>query len=383
MKFKRIFLVILDSLGIGATNDSDKYGDGLADSLNHTIEKENISLPNLKSLGLFELFEETNEKHYGYYTKVSPKTITKSSLISHLEMMDVNLDKNYHKFDLNNIDKDLLNLIYTEIGRRFIFTDLKNDDDIIRANGLEQIKTGKIIISYNYYNIKIYAHESIVPKGELIKIGKGIKNVLCDNNYLINKVTCISFNGKAQPFKISDSITIPLSKPNGTILETLKKKNYKVIVIGKATEIYNHCDMTNICKTTNDIDSIKKLLKSTSFDFKGVCVTNLSDLNYHGHQRDSKAYAKTLKGFDNSIPLIIGSLHPNDLLIITSDQGNDPTYTGNDHTREKLPVLIFNTNFKESNELPYLHTLSDIGATIADNFNIEYKNGTSFLERLK
>lgn len=381
MKFKRIFLVILDSLGIGATNDSDKYGDGLANTLEHTLEKENISLPNLKSLGLFELFDDTNDNHYGYYTKAIPSTITKSSLISHLEMMGVNLNDEYKKLDIHNLDKDLVSLIYTEIGRKFIVA--HDNEDVINKYGPLQIKSGDIIVSYNYYTLKLYAQESVIPLKELGKIGTDIMNILEENKYLINKIECYSFDGKPDNFKIKDTFNIPIIKPNETILETLKKKGFKVLTIGKATTIFNNQDMTNVCKTTNDIDTIKKLLKSTSFNFTGICISNLSDLNYYGHKRDISGYAKTLKGFDNSIPLIVGSLHPDDLLIITSDQGNDPTYSGNDHTREKVPVLCFNTGFKNSGELPYLQTFADIGATTADNFGIEYKNGTSFLEKLR
>ena len=176
---------------------------------------------------------------------------------------------------------------------------------------------------------------------------------------------------------------VPILKPNETILERLKKKGLKIITIGKSTELFSQYEMTNVCKTTNDLDAMKKLIKATSFNFNGVCIANLSDLNKCGHHRDVNMYAKILKGFDNSIPLLVGCMSPDDLLIITSDQGNDPTYPGNDHTREKVPVLIFNTTFKSTEELPYLQKLADIGATIADNFKVNYLNGKSFLERLK
>lgn len=381
MKFKRIFLVIIDSLGIGATKDSDKYGDGLSNTLKHTLEHTNISLPNLKTLGLFSIFDETDDKYYGYHTKAIPQTVTKSSLISHLEMMDVMLNDNYEKLDLFHMSKDLLSMIYTEIGRKFIVVDEK--DDFLNKYGMKQVKTGDIIVAYDYYTLKLYAHESVIPLKELGKIGADIINIMHENKILINKVKCYSFGIENSSFKITGEVTIPLLKPNETILEALKKTGHKVITIGKATNIFNNQDITNVCKTTNDIDTIKKLMKATSFNFTGVCVCNLSDLNNHGHNRDVASFAKTLKGFDNSIPLIVGLLKPDDLLIITSDQGNDPTYTGNDHTREQVPVLIFNTSFKEHGELDFLQTLADIGATIADNFGVKYVNGTSFLNKLK
>lgn len=385
MKYRRIFLVILDSLGIGATHDADKYGDGLANTFKHVLEKSQVEFPNLKALGLFELLDEDREKIYGYYTKATPSSMMKSSLISHLEMMDVIFNKKFKKFDLEKLDKDLLNLLYTEIDRRFIFAPNDEEQNTINTFGSLQIKTGDVIIKCHNYNIKIFAHESLIPIKELTKIANSIMDILFENNFLVNKITAINFKGKPGAFVINKNkgyVSIP--KPNPSILEKLKKLGYKIITIGKATEIFNHMEMTNVCETNNDIDTIKKLIKSTSFNFKGVCVTNLSDLNKAGHNRDVESYIKILKGFDNSVPLIVGSMHPDDLLIITSDQGNDPTYTGNDHTREKVPVLVFNTGFKESGELPYLQSLSDIGATIADNFGInDIKNGKSFLQRLK
>ena len=385
MKYKRIFLVILDSLGIGATHDSDKYGDGLANTLKHVTEQSNIELPNLKTLGLFELLDESDTKTYGYRTKAIPNGLIKSSLISHLEMMDVVLDKKYERFTVDKIDKDLINLIHTEIDRKIIVVDKDTDINIINKFGAEHIKTGDIILEYDYYNIKLFAHESLIPMKEFIKIANYIMQILLENNYLINKITITNFSGKPNDFtinKVKGYVALP--RPNESVLEKLKKNGYKILTIGKAINIFNNTDMTNACETIDDIDSIKKLIKATTFNFSGVCIANLSDLNKWGHKRDVDSYMKTLKGFDNSIPLLVGSMQPTDLLIITSDQGNDPTYSGNDHTREKVPVLVFNTKFTLTGELPYLQSLADIGATIADNFGIkDIKNGKSFLERLK
>lgn len=383
MKYKRIFLLVLDSLGIGAAHDADKFGDGMANTLEHVLEETKLEIPNLKSLGLLDLLDDSNNKIYSYYTKASPNTSIKSTLLSHLEMMDVIIDKKFQKFDIDNIAKDLLQLLHTEIGRKFIITDKDSDQNIVNDYGALHIKTGDIIINYDSYVLKIYAHESLVPPSELLKIGGSIMNILFENGYLISKIETVSFSGK-MPFTINKNKGyVPILKPNETILERLKKKGLKIITIGKSTELFSQYEMTNICKTNNDLDSMKKLIKATSFNFTGVCIANLSDLNKCGHHRDVNMYAKILKGFDNSIPLLVGCMRPDDLLIITSDQGNDPTYTGNDHTREKVPVLVFNTTFKSTEELPYLQKLSDIGATIADNFKVKYINGKSFLDRLK
>ena len=385
MKYKRIFLLILDSLGVGATNDSDRYGDGLANTLKNALNKNNVELPNFKTLGLLQLIEDSEDKISGYYTKATPASSSKNSVISHYEMMDVVLKNEYKKFSLDVIQKELFSLIYTEIDRKFIIVNKDSDENIINNYGSEQLKTGDIIVHYDYYTLKFFCHEASVPMKELVKISNFIMQKVEESGYFLNKIVAINFSGKPGNFNITKNKSfIGFTRPNESVLEKIKKKGYKIITIGKCTKIFNNCDITNICETSNDFDTIKKMIKSTTLNFEGVCISNFSSLNYWGHERNKESYSKILKTFDNSLPLLIGNLRKDDLLIISSDQGNDPTYDGNDHTREKVPVLVFNTEIQESGELPYLHTLADIGATIGDNFGIKKsKNGKSFLERIK
>lgn len=384
MKYKRIFLIVLESLGIGAANDSDKYGDGMSNTLLHATENSGIEYPNLKAMGLFELLEEYDNKTVGYYTKATPASDNKNTFINYQEMMG-NVTIGEKKIvNLEKIDKDLYNYIESEIDRRLIIVPNDSDMNIINNYGVNQIKTSDIIITYDYYALKIFAHETIIPTKELARIGKMILDIFNENNFLVNKIIATGFSGKPDSFIITKKIDAYEHKQYKSTLELLKEQGYKVITIGKATKIFNNNEMTNICKTNNDIESLKKLIKATSFNFTGLCITSLSDLNIMGHQRNKIGYTKVLKGFDNSIPLIAGSLRSDDLLIITSDLGNDPTYTGNDHTREKVPVLIFNSALSGTGEIPYLQSLCDIGATISDNFKLsDDVYGKSFLERIK
>ncbi len=382
--YKRVFLLILDSLGIGATKDADKYGDGLANSLLNTIKETNIELPNFKSLGLFKILDDENYRTAGFYTKASPKNKMKCSVINHYEMMCSPCTKEYQKLYIEKLNKDLVNNIAADINRRIIFAKEKNEKEIIEKYGVKHLKTGDVILSYDYYNITLYAHEAVIPLKELTKISKMIMENLVSNKYFINKIISKNFKGKPDSFIMcKESLVLPFLNKEETILSKLKKEGYKVITIGKSSKIFSNNEITNICMTNNDLESIKKLIQSSQFNFTGLCITNLSELNYCGHSRDIKNYSKILKNFDNIIPLIIKQLKKDDLLIITSDQGNDPTFSGNDHTREKVPVLMFSLNNKKSNELDNMETLADIGATIADNFGIRVKYGKSVLEKIK
>lgn len=385
MNYKRIFLVILDSLGIGATKDADRYGDGLSNSILNALKEEPVELPNLRMLGLFKLFDEdSSDKIAGFYTKATPNYKMKCSVISQYELMGSICNMEYKRFNIEKFDKEILNYIEADIDRRIIPVLEKNDLEIINKYGVQHMKTGDIIFSYDYYNVTIYAHESVIPLKGLSKLGQKIMEGLVNNGYFINKVITKTFSGNPNTFTLNkEHGTIPFPDKDETILSKLKKNGLKVITIGKSSKIFNPNEITNICYTNNDLESAKRLIKATTFNFEGLCVTNLSELNYCGHARNVHNYLKVLKNFDNLIPLIIKQLNEDDLLIFTSDQGNDPTYSGNDHTREKVPVLAFTPRYLEGGELPYLQTLADVGATIAENFDIEMPYGTSFLKEIK
>lgn len=385
MKYKRIFLIILDSLGIGATKDADRYGDGMANSFFNAIKSEEIELPNFKMLGMYNLCDnEVVDKTAGFYTKATPNYKMKCSIMSQYELMGSICNKEYKKIDFNKINKELLNYLETEIDRRIILAPFDKDINIVNKYGIQHMKTGDIILTYDYYSITIYSHESVIPLKTLTKISHSIINIFCSNGYFINKIVSKTFLGTPNNFSINkEKGIVSFPDKEETILSRIKKKGLKVITIGKSSKIFNPNEITNICYTNNDLESAKMLIKSTTFKFEGLCVTNLSELNYCGHARNVHNYIKVLKNFDNLLPLIIGQLNENDLLIITSDQGNDPTYSGNDHTREKVPVLSFTPRYMQGKELPYLQTLADVGATIADNFDINMPYGKSFLKEIK
>lgn len=387
MKYKRIFLIVLDSLGVGSAKDSDKYGDGPANTLGHIIEKTNVKLPNLEKMGLLNILDLSEEKTLGYYTKALPISNGKDSLTGHLEIMGLKTDIELKTFTDTGFPKELIEAIEYETDRHVIGNYSGNGNEVIEQLGVEHMKTGSLIVYTSADSVlHIAAHESIIPIKELYRICEIVRKLTLNKEWRIGRVIANPFKGKPGAFeKTSNRRDYPIDSTEKTVLTNLKDNGYDVLAIGKIGDIFNNKGITATTRTTDNLDGIKKLVKLMKLNFKGLSFTNLNDFDSkYGHCRDVEGYAKALSEFDKYLPNIVNSLKQDDLLIITADHGNDPTYIGNDHTRENVPVLIFSRNFKERGELPYLQTFADIGATIADNFSVERpKIGKSFLDKLK
>ena len=387
MKFKRIFLIVLDSLGIGAAKDSDKFGDGTSNTLGHIIEQTQVKLPNLEKMGLLNLMDISECKTLGYYSKAIPISNGKDSLTGHLEMVGLKTENSPKVFSENGFPKELIEAIEYETDRHVIGNCAASGTEIIEKLGVEHMKTGNLIIYTSADSVlQIAAHESIIPVKELYRICEIVRNLTLKDEWKVGRVIARPFKGKPGSFeRTSNRRDYALDPFDKTVLDSLKEKKYDVLAIGKICDIFNGKGITASTRTTDNIDGIKKLVKLMKLNFTGLSFTNFNDFDSkYGHRRDTAGYSEALALFDKYLPNIVNSLKQDDLLIITADHGNDPTYIGTDHTRENVPVLIFSRNFKERGELPYLQTFADIGATIADNFNVEMpKIGKSFLDKLK
>lgn len=387
MKFKRIFLIVLDSLGIGAAKDSDKFGDGTSNTLGHIIEQTQVKLPNLEKMGLLNLMDISECKTLGYYSKAIPISNGKDSLTGHLEMVGLKTENSPKVFSENGFPKELIEAIEYETDRHVIGNCVASGTEIIEKLGVEHMKTGNLIIYTSADSVlQIAAHESIIPVKELYRICEIVRNLTLKDEWKVGRVIARPFKGKPGSFeRTSNRRDYALDPFDKTVLDSLKEKKYDVLAIGKICDIFNGKGITASTRTTDNIDGIKKLVKLMKLNFTGLSFTNFNDFDSkYGHRRDTVGYSEALALFDKYLPNIVNSLKQDDLLIITADHGNDPTYIGTDHTRENVPVLIFSRNFKERGELPYLQTFADIGATIADNFNVEMpKIGKSFLDKLK
>ncbi len=385
-KYKRVFLVVLDSVGVGNAKDEADFGDINVNTVKHTIEATGGKLPNLSKMGLLNLVYDKNEETNSYYTRGRCISNGKDTLTGHLEMMGIKTSKPLKTFTETGFPKELINELERKSGRKVIGNISASGTEIIERLGEEHMRTGAIIVYTSADSVlQIAAHEEVVPLEELYKICKIAREITLKEEWKVGRIIARPFIGEVGHFeRTSNRHDYALDPPEETDLDILKDNNYDVISLGKISDIFNNCGITKSTKTKDNTDGIAKIKDTLEENFTGLCFANLNDFDSkYGHRRNPDGYMKALIEVDDNIESIKSKLHDDDLLILTADHGNDPTYTGTDHTREMTPVLIYNKNFKEPKRLADLETFADIGATILDNFNLKAKMGTSFLETLK
>ena len=385
-KYKRIFLIVLDSVGVNHAKDSEVYGDKGANTLGHTIEKTGVQLPNLSKFGFINLALDKNDETISYYTLAHEISNGKDTLTGHLEMMGINTQIPYRTFTDTGFPKELIEKLEDETGRKVIGNKNASGTEIIKELGEEHIKTGKIIVYTSADSVlQIAAHEDVVSLEELYDICQKAREITLCDEWKVGRIIARPFIGQPNNFiRTSNRHDYALNPPQKTCLDHLKEAGFSIISIGKISDIFNNCGITNSIKTKNNLDGITKIIETIDNDFSGLCFANLNDFDSsYGHRRDVKGYANALVEFDEYLPKIINNLKDDDLIIITADHGNDPTWHGTNHTRESVPVAIYNKRNINSNRLDDLETFADIGATIAENFNVSCPLGTSFLEKIK
>lgn len=383
--YDRIFLIVLDSLGVGATADAVKYGDEGVNTLGHIIEKGNYNLNVLEKLGFLNLVGVNKERTIGYRTIMKPKNLAKDTLNGHYEMMGLIEEKPFQTYP-DGFPLELISEVQHAVGREVIGNVVASGTEIIEELGEMHMKTGAIIIYTSADSVlQVAAHESIVPVQELYNICKKISEIVLTDKYKIGRVIARPFIGKPGEFvrtpKRKDFTVVP--KEN--YLDLLFRNKIEVLALGKIGDIFANKSITTSIKTSNNIDGLMKLIDVAKSDFKGLCFLNLNDFDtLYGHRRDRDGYLRALEELNYYLPIFLNRLKPTDLVIFTADHGNDPTYTGTDHTRENVPLIAYSTSMKSSGGLEPRDTFADIGATIIDNFNIEdtLKTGVSFLELL-
>lgn len=384
--FKRVILIILDSAGIGEAKDASKFHDEGTNTIKHTIEKTNTELPNLKKFGLYNLLYHDNEVTNGYYARVEEESNGKDTLTGHLEMMGVITKQPFKTFLDTGFPKELIDELEQKTGRKVIGNIAASGTEIIEDLGEEHIKTGNIIVYTSADSVlQIAAHEDVVPLEELYHICEIAREITLKPEWKVGRIIARPFIGTPGNFtRTANRHDYALDPAHDTVLDNLKNNNYDVVSIGKISDIFNHSGITKNIHIDDNTDGINKIIEEEKTDFNGLLFANLNDFDSkYGHRRNPDGYAKALKEFDDKLPDIMNYLRFDDLLMITSDHGNDPTYTGTDHTRENTPLFIYSKKLKENGNLGKLKAFSDIGATIADNFEIETPYGTSLLDRIK
>ena len=388
MKFKRIFLIILDSLGVGESLDANNYGDTGSNTLGHIKDNYDLFIPNLKKLGFLNTINmDSNPEVDAYYTIARPNNPGKDTLNGHYEIMGIKNDIPFKSFTENGFPRDLLNEIEYITGRRVIGNKNGSGNEIIRELGERQIETKSLIVyTSNGSNLQIAAHEDSIPVRILYEYAEKIRKITLREEWKIGRVIACPFTGSnSRTFKFTNERKdYAVKPPIKSVMNYLKDNNYSVISIGKIAEVFDYEGITKVIKAKNNTEALNKLTDIMSKSFTGLCAVNLNDFDNYGHKRDIDGYAKSIEEFDVEVPIILNKLETDDLLIITADHGCDPTLDGYHHTRENVPVIIYGRNLKEPKKLDILNTMADIGATISDNFDVNKTYiGNSFLDKLK
>jgi phosphopentomutase len=388
--YKRIFLIVMDSVGIGESPDADKFGDKGADTLGHIAERMNgLTMPNMGNLGLSNIREikgiEKAKKPLAYFTKMMEASNGKDTMTGHWEIMGLNIQTPFRVFP-DGFPDELLSELEERTGRKIIGNKPASGTEILDELGEEHMKTGALIVYTSADSVlQIAAHEEIVPIEEQYKICKIARELTLDEKYMVGRVIARPFLGEPGNFKRTANRHDYALKPfDRTVMSEMKDAGLDVIAIGKISDIYDGEGVTQSLRTISNMDGMDKLVQTLDMDFTGMSFLNLVDFDaLYGHRRDPEGYGNALEEYDARLPEVFAKLKEDDLLIITADHGNDPVAPGTDHTREYVPLIVYSKKMAEGKELPIRETFADIGATVAENFKVKMPNfGKSFLQEL-
>ncbi|MGG1876144.1 phosphopentomutase [Paenibacillus cisolokensis] len=390
-RFKRIHLIVLDSVGIGEAPDAGKFDDVGSDTLGHIArERGGLHMPNMAKLGLSNIREiqgvPAAEKPQAYYTKMQEASNGKDTMTGHWEIMGLYIDTPFRVFP-DGFPQELIERIEQKTGRKVIGNKPASGTEIIEELGEEHVNTGALIVYTSADSVlQIAAHEDVVPLKELYEICEFCREITLDDPYMLGRIIARPFVGEPGNFKRTANRHDYALKPFGrTTMNELKDAGLDVIALGKISDIYDGEGITKAVRTVSNMDGMDQIVKTMDEPFTGLSFLNLVDFDaVYGHRRDPQGYGQALEEFDQRLPEVLDKMSDDDLLIITADHGNDPTYKGTDHTREYVPLLVYSPRFDEGKELPLRRTFADIGATVADNFGVKLpEHGTSFLQDLK
>ena len=392
-KFKRVFTIVVDSWGYGSMPDASKYGDEGADTMGHIAASvDSLNLPNLHKLGAFNL---KHIKQYapvdnpsGYYLKMREHSNSKDTMTGHWEMMGLYIEQPFITFTEHGFPKELIDELEAKTGHKVIGNKAASGTEILDELGERHIETGEMIVYTSADSVlQIAASEETFGLEELYRCCEIARDITMKPEWKVGRVIARPFVGKTKGHFVRTPNRHDLAlKPTGkTVLNSLKNANYDVISIGKINDIFVGEGITEAYHSESSVHGMEQTLDEASKDFNGVCFVNLVDFDAKwGHRRNVKGYAEELEKFDEKLGQLLPLLKEDDLIMITADHGNDPTWTGTDHTREMVPLFLYSPSFIGSGLLRTSDTFSDIGATIADNFNVEAPEwGTSLMEYLK
>lgn len=387
--FKRIHLVVLDSVGIGEAPDAAKFGDEGAHTLGHIAEVAGLKVPNMQKMGLGNIETlkgiEPADSPEAYHTKLEEVSVGKDTMTGHWEIAGLRIDKPFRVFP-DGFPEELVKQIEDHTGRKVVANRPASGTQILDEWGEHQMETGDLIVYTSADPVlQIAAHEDIIPLEELYEICEYVREITKDDPYMIGRIIARPYVGEPGNFtRTSNRHDYALDPFGKTMLDYLKDADLDVISIGKIVDIFNEKGITKAVRTESNMDGVDKLIEEMKQDFTGLSFTNLVDFDaLYGHRRNPEGYRDAIEDFDARIPEIFENLQDDDLLILTADHGNDPTFPGTDHTREYVPLLAYSKKLTQPGELKQGY-FADISATILENFGLNtMENGHSFLDQLK
>ena len=386
---KRIFLIVLDSFGIGGAKDAAAFGDEGADTLGSLMKTENFSLDAMKKLGLLNIDDVSREGYpkyeapVGAFARVEERSAGKDTTIGHWEIAGIYSPDPLPVFP-NGFPKEIIDEFSRLTGRAVLCNKPYSGTEVIKDYGEEHMKTGALIVYTSADSVfQIAAHESVVPIDELYRYCEIARKMLT-GKYCVGRVIARPFEGEYPFTRTSRRHDFSAEPPSETMLDTLKAQGFDTVCIGKIGDIFAGKGTTSSVRTTSNDNGMERLMEAQKQDFRGLCFVNLVDFDSSfGHRRNAVGYAEAIMRFDRQIAPFIDNMRDDDVLMITADHGCDPMYKGTDHTRENVPLLIYGKGIAPVN-LGTLLTYSDIAATVCDMLGAEYHLcGESVFGRIK
>lgn len=396
-RFKRVFVIVLDSIGIGEAPDAAKFNDVGADTLGHigTFFQGKLNIPHLAKLGLSNIRPDNPiagvpvaERPLGYFGKMAEISAGKDSMDGHWEMMGLPVTEPLGYFP-QGFPPELIQKIEDFAHRKVIVNKPYSGTDVIHDYGEEQMKTGDLIVYTSGDSVlQIAAHTDIIPLKELYRICEYARKITIDQPYRIGRIIARPYSGpdKDHFVRSSDRHDYALPPTGKTDLDRLQKAGYTTLGIGKINDIFSGQGISQGWHTISNMDGMDHVIRVVKEeDFTGFAFANLVDFDaMYGHRRNAKGDGEALEAFDGRLGEMLSAMEPTDLLMITADHGNDPTYRGTDHTREYVPLLAYSSNMTGFGSLGVQTPFANLGATILDNFNVTGNEvGHSFLSALK
>jgi phosphopentomutase len=387
--FKRILLIVLDGAGIGAMPDAPEWGDAGSDTLGHILESRPLQLPNLQRYGLGNVRPLQNvpplAQPDGSYGRCALKSNGKDTTTGHWEMAGIILEQAFPTYP-NGFPSAILDRFVAETHVPGILGNFAaSGTEIIKDLGAEHVATGKPIVYTSADSVfQIAAHEEIIPLNRLYEICETARRIL-DGEHKVGRVIARPFLGETGKFyRTENRHDYAVPPPRANLLAALKDEDLDVVCIGKIASIYDSMGVTEDLTAKNNQQSIDQTIRALAEDTRGLIFSNLVDFDMlYGHRRDTEGYARALEHFDASLPQIEAAMAEGDLMIITADHGNDPTFPGTDHTREFAPLLVYGKSARAGVNLGTRASLADIGQTVAENFGLKLTAGESFLAQVK